>query len=189
MQCPYYLGQTSQIWLIEPWALRANLKLYHWNSAGTGKSAQLTASELNEIDDFGVYFIRESDLGMGDVTQNDVTVEDIINHPDVLKKSNQAGAKIDTSINAFSSDFDEGIYTYQLSDSIYVLYFIVEDGHTYYAPIRERNLSQMVKTGMTDTATYGETACAVLAKMHFARFFDFDPRELMQPLIFCGYSP
>ena len=166
VQCPYYLGQTSQIWLIEPWALRANLKLYHWNSAGTGKSAQLTASELNEIDDFGVYFIRESDLGMGDVTQNDVTVEDIINHPDVLKKSNQAGAKIDTSINAFSSDFGEGIYTYQLSDSIYVLYFIVEDGHTYYAPIRERNLSQMVKTGMTDTATYGETACAVLAKMH-----------------------
>lgn len=162
---PYDFGQTSQVYLIEPWALRANLRLYHMVDGERG--ARLTPEEMAEIDDYGVYFVRESDLGReGDVKPEDLTNKDIIENEHVVLKNRENGGSTQntSSLNCFSSDFDEGIYTYQLSDSIFALYYIVEDGQIYFDDIKEKNLSKIVKDGIT--GNYLDTEKAIFKEMN-----------------------
>lgn len=148
-ECPFDMGQTMQIRLIEPWALRANLKIYFKNEDGS-RGNRMTAEEVEaNIDNYGVYFVRESELeeklGLEDATQDNVTVEDIINHSNVTHY-NKASRKVQyqNAVNGLSCDFDKGIYTYELSDAVFVLYYLEVDGQTYYAPILERNISEFV---------------------------------------------
>ncbi len=162
----YDFGQTSQIWLIEPWALRANLRVYHLKDDGT-RGTQLTGDEMAALNDYGVYFIRESDLGIENATQNNVTKDDIMSNEHVIHMTKTSGdVTHNTGSNMLSCDFDEGIYTYELSDSVFVLYYVVKDGRTYYAPIRERNLSEMVNKYKDDATSYpDEKERAVFATM------------------------
>ena len=163
--CPFDFGQTTQVWLREPWALRVNLRVFKTNADGS-RGDRYTNEELAQLTEYGVYFVRESDLNMGDVGQNDLTVDDIVNHSDAVHYTNATGkVHVDTSINALSCDFTEGIYTYQFYDSIFVLYYVVEDGETYYAGIRERNMSEIVNNGITDTKNYSATERAIFAAM------------------------
>jgi len=115
---PYVITQTAQLWLIEPWALRANMRLYHPSTDGmSAYGAILTKDEFEEnIQDYGVFFIRESDL---DKPVEDLTVEDIINHPNAIHKTKaDGGVKYDAAEGKLYSDFDEGIYTYEFKDSV-----------------------------------------------------------------------
>jgi hypothetical protein len=157
-------GQTSQVYLIEPWALTANIRIRH------SGNVDFDAAEMNALDGWGVYFIRESDLNReDDATQTNTTIDEIISNPNVVHKVKGADIRVNATgsePNMLSCDFNEGIYTYELSDSVFVLYYVVYDGYTYYAPLRERNLSQLVNSGITETdGTYSAEEKAVFTVM------------------------
>ena len=151
---PFDFGQNVNIRLIEPWGLRANLNVYHKKADGS-RGSKLTDAEYAALDDYGVYFVRESKLGIAGATQDTLSIEDIINNNNASHLTKSSGAAYyDNDNNRFTAMFDEGLYTYEFSDSIFVLYYVVEDGVTYYAPIRERNLSEMVNAYKDDAKTY-----------------------------------
>ena len=146
--------QNSNIVLIEPWGLRVNLTVYHMNENGV-RGAALTANQYADLDDFGVYLIRESKLGIEGATQNNITIEDIITNKNVTHRTKSSGTvSYDSAKNRLTTLYDEGLYTYEFSDSIFVLYYVVENGITYYAPIRERNLSEMVNKYKDDSKSF-----------------------------------
>jgi hypothetical protein len=121
------------------------------------------------LDSWGVYFVRESDLNKVDATQDNTSIEEIVNNANVVHMSKGNGVVQNPNgneANMLQARFDKEIYTYDLGDSVYVLYYVVYDGYTYYAPLRERNLSQMVKDGITETAgTYNSYEKAIFSVM------------------------
>ena len=156
-------GQTSQISLIEPWGLLANIRVRD------GAKKNFTAEQMAALDSWGVYFVRESDLNKVDATQDNTSIEEIVNNANVVHMSKGNGVVQNPNgneANMLQARFDKEIYTYDLGDSVYVLYYVVYDGYTYYAPLRERNLSQMVKDGITETAgTYNSYEKAIFSVM------------------------
>ena len=141
----YSFGQSVQIGLIEPWFLKANLLVY-------------TDSISNPIDyatlkDYGAYFIRKSELEDKDATQSTLTVEEILNNPNTVKKSKKEGtAGIDGSL--LTANYDKGLYTYEMGDSIFVLFYVEDAAGIQYAPIRERNIKSLLDERKNNTQSY-----------------------------------
>lgn len=141
----YSFGQSVQIGLIEPWFLKANARVY--------TAAQTVNIDYGALVDFGAYFIRASELSDPSATQNSLTAEDIINDPDTVKYSKKAGtATVDGSY--ITANYDKGLYTYELNDSVFVLFYVQDGSGISYAPIRERNLKSLVEARKDDTANF-----------------------------------
>ena len=152
----YTYGQNVQIKLIEPWGIRANAKIS--TSAGVVDYSQLY--------DYGVYFIRKSALDRAGLTQDTITVADIVNDPDAQKQTKADGVTV--SSGYLSAIYDNDIYTYELNDSVFVMfYFITEQGaEPIYLPVRERNLKTLAQQRMNDAANFpNELERAVYQKM------------------------
>ena len=145
----YGFGQSVQIRLIEPWGLKANVRVYD-------KASQTSGGNINydELYDYGAYFIRGSELGNAELNQATLTAEDIVGDADATKLSKAAGtAEVEYIDNNYviTSTYDKGLYTYEFADSIYVMFYIVteEGAEPIYAPIRERNLATLIKERKT----------------------------------------
>ena len=137
----YKFGQTVQIGLIEPWALKANLRVY--------TADHPTKIDYSKLVDYGVYFVRGSALA----DTGSVSEADIINNPNTVKYSKEAGtATIDGSY--LTANYDKGLYTYEMSDSIFVMFYIEDASGIRYAPIRERNLQSLLEVRKDDAATF-----------------------------------
>ena len=130
----YTYGQSAQIKLIEPWGLKANAKI---STAGS-------IINYSQLYDYGVYFIRKSKLNRPGLSQDTITVDDILHDSDALKMTKNNGVTV--SGGYLTATYDRDIYTYELADSIFVMfYFVTEAGaDPVYVPIRERNLQQLV---------------------------------------------
>lgn len=141
----YSYGQTVQIGLIEPWFLKANARVY--------TDEHPTNIDYSGLIDYGAYFIRKSELSDTSATQASVTVEDIINDANAVKYSKAAGtATVDGSY--ITATYDKGLYTYELDDSVFVLFYVQDGAGIQYAPIRERNLKSLCETRMNDAVTF-----------------------------------
>ncbi len=141
----YKYGQSVQIGLIEPWFLKANARVY--------TATQTTNINYDSLADYGAYFIRASQLSNPSATQSTLTAEDIMNDPDAVKYSKKEGtATIDGSY--ITANYDKGIYTYELDDSVFVLFYIQDDDGISYAPIRERNLKSLLEERKDDIAKF-----------------------------------
>ncbi len=140
----YSYGQNVQIKLIEPWGIRANAKIS--TSAGV--------VDYSSLYDYGVYFIRKSALDRAGLTQSTITVADIVNDADAQKQTKADGVTI--SSGYLSAIYDSDIYTYELDDSVFVMfYFVTEEGaDPIYVPVRERNLKTLAQQRMNDAASF-----------------------------------
>lgn len=144
----YKYGQGAQIRLIEPWALKANARVY--------TSTQTANIDYSLLIDYGVYFIRASKLSDPSATQSSLTVEDIINDADAVKYSKKDGnATIDeTDTRYITATYDKGLYTYEFDDSVFVLFYVQDSSGVSYAPIRERNLKSLLEARQDDEAGF-----------------------------------
>ncbi len=140
----YRYGQNAQIKLIEPWGLKANAKISDENGV----------IDYEALHDYGVYFIRESALDRAGLTQATIKVEDILNDTDAVKMTKGNGVTIDDDY--LSAIYDNDIYTYELSDSVFVMFYVVtrEGAEPIYAPIRERNLKELATARKDDVANF-----------------------------------
>jgi hypothetical protein len=80
-----------------------------------------------------------------------------------LNKAN--GVTVNSTV--LTATYDKGLYTYEFSDSVFVLFYIVpyEGAERIYAPIRERNLSELVNARKDDTDDFGPEERTVYAHM------------------------
>ena len=133
----YSYAQTAQIGLIEPWNLKANLAVI------MGEEGSQYLADYSTFKDYGAYFIRKSELGIEGATQDNITAEDIIGNEKAVKKSHLAGeATIDGDY--LTATYDKGIYTYEMSDSVFVQFYFEDAFGVHYAPIRERNIKDLL---------------------------------------------
>ena len=141
----YSFGQSVQIGLIEPWFLKANARVY--------TDENPINIDYNSLIDYGVYFIRASELSDESATQISLSAEDIINDSDAVKHSKaERTATIDG--NYITANYDKGLYTYELDDSVFVLFYIEDEGGIVYAPIRERNLKSLLEARKDDVVNF-----------------------------------
>ncbi|MBQ2742299.1 MAG: leucine-rich repeat protein, partial [Oscillospiraceae bacterium] len=141
----YSFGQSVQIGLIEPWFLKANARVYTVENP--------INIDYSTLVDYGAYFIRKSELSDKNATQDTLAVEDIINDSDTVKYSKSAGtATVDGSY--ITASYDKGLYTYEMSDSIFVLFYIEDESGMSYAPIRERNMKELLEKRKNDTENF-----------------------------------
>ena len=140
----YTYSQNAQIKLIEPWGLKANAKISDENGV----------IDYDALHDYGVYFIRESALNRAGLTQATIKAEDIVNDSDAVKMTKGNGVTIDRDY--LSAIYDNDIYTYELSDSVFVMFYVVtrEGAAPIYAPIRERNLKELATARMDDAVLF-----------------------------------
>lgn len=183
--------QSTQLGLIEPWFLKSNL--YLKNADGNF----LTEAELNAFTDFGVYFIRASELGN---PATKPTVEDIVSSPYAIQYSknddiHQATVAKGTSGYMITASYVEGIYTYELQDPVYVLFYVETASGRHYDTVKTRNLYSIADKAKTNTS-FDETERTVYTRMielenaitaHRATFESIpDMTEQTAPLITIG---
>ncbi|MBQ6718943.1 MAG: InlB B-repeat-containing protein [Oscillospiraceae bacterium] len=139
----YKYGQIAQIRLIEPWGLRASVRIYDDKNPEN--------IDYSKLHDYGVYFIRGSELDKAGLTQDTVSVEDIIDDADVVHLNKAAGVEV--TDGRLVAIYDKALYTYEFSDSIFVQFYIVEEegDDPIYVPVRERNMKDLVHERKTDT--------------------------------------
>ncbi len=156
LQVEYSFGQSVQLGLIEPWFLKVNLLVY--------TDSTLTPIDYGTLVDYGVYFVRASELEDKEVTQESLTIADIINNKNTVKRSKSEGtATIDGRF--LSARYDEGLYTYEFDDSVFVLFYVEDEYGVQYAPIRERNIKSLLETRKDDVANFPELERKVYAAM------------------------
>jgi len=141
----YKFGQSAQIGLIEPWFLKANAVAYIEDAN--------TPIDYASLKDYGAYFVRKSDLVKQTVTQETLTTQEIIDNANVVKCSKADGtAKIDGRF--ITASYNKGIYTYELDDSVFVMFYVENDFGIQYAPIRERNIKDLVEARKNDSVNF-----------------------------------
>ena len=140
----YTYGQSAQIKLIEPWGLKANAKI----------SNSLGVIDYSQLYDYGVCFIRKSALDKEGLTQETITAEDILNDMDTQKQTKDRGVTV--SGDYLTAIYDKDIYSYELNDSVFVMfYFVTEEGEDpIYLPVRERNLKDLAQQRMNDATNF-----------------------------------
>ena len=130
-------GATYNVRLIEPWALRMNVRF---------KDASGNTLPVSNVADYGAYAVRGSLL---DSTAN-VTVEQILADPDTIHfptGTEAEGGMFPTGDGRATFHFFDGLFTYRLSEEVYwVAYYKDADGNTYYTKVRNKSLNNLMKT-------------------------------------------
>ena len=140
----YYFGHSAQIGLLEPWFLKANCIV---------SLDKVDSINYDVLADYGAYFIRRSELYDSAIAIGSLAVMDIINDPDSAHYAHSLGtATIDGQY--LTASYNQGLYTYEMSDSIIVVFYIVENGETRYAPIREYNLKDLLSVRKDDAEKF-----------------------------------
>ncbi len=141
----YSFAQSVQIGLIEPWFLKANARAY--------TDENPINIDYSTLIDYGAYFIRASELENVNAAPETLTAEDIINDADSIKCSKKSGtATVDGSY--ITASYDKGLYTYEMGDSIFVLFYIEDANGIQYLPIRERNMKELLEKRKNDTENF-----------------------------------
>jgi len=151
-----YYKTLYQIRLIEPWALRINVRV--------------TDEEYNTIDystvkDFGVYAIRRGQLADPEADIAEMTIEKLKAEANVIHFTKEDGTAVQSG-QYITVSFFEGLYTYRLKqDVIWVLYYETDDG-LFVTEVNERNLFDLMDERKDSTsATYSAQEKQVYADM------------------------
>lgn len=133
-------GATYNVRLIEPWALRINVRF---------KDASGNTIPVSEVRDYGAFAIRGSLLS----STVDVTVEQILTNTDTIHfpmGTEADGGMFPTGDGRATFHFFDGLYTYRLSEEVYwVAYYTDAEGQTYFTKVRNKSLSTLMNSMMS----------------------------------------
>ena len=145
-------GASYNVRLIEPWALRVNVRF---------KDGEGNTIPVENLVTYGAYAVRGSLLS----STEDVTVEQIINDSDTIRftKGTDEGNMFPKGDGRATFDFSDKLYTFRLSEEIYwVAYCVDEEGITYYTKVRTKALHTLMNDMM---ATVSDEEADVYEKM------------------------
>jgi len=145
-------GATYNVRLIEPWALRVNVRF---------KDGEGITIPVENLVTYGAYAVRASLLS----STEDVTIEQIINDSDTIhfSKGTGEGKMFPKGDGRATFDFSDKLYTFRLSEDIYwVAYYVDEEGITYYTKVRTKALHTLMNDMM---ATVSDEEADVYEKM------------------------
>ena len=133
-------GATYNVRLIEPWALRVNVRF---------KDASGNTIPVSELQDYGAYAIRGSLLS----STTNVTIEQLLADPQTIhfaKGTEASGGMFATGDGKAAFHFFDGLYTYRLSEEVYwVAYYKDASGNMYFTKVRNKSLNTLMKDMMT----------------------------------------
>lgn len=145
-----------QIRLIEPWALRINVRI-------TDEASNTI--DYSTLKDYGMYAIRRDQLSNTELDVANMTIEDLKAEPNVIHFTMEAGTAVQSG-NYVTVTFNEGLYTYRLNqDVIWALYYETDEG-VFATTVKERNLYDLMYERKDSTSsTYYEAEKRVYADM------------------------
>ena len=162
-QAPVYtLQQSSQLGLIEPWFLKSNLYIKNG-------STYLTESQLKGLKDFGVYFLHARDLGDQEPTVTNIKNNTKAVHYSKNNPNRRATVEQGSAGYMITASYTEGIYTYELNQPVYVLFYFEDETGVTYDTVKERNLLSIATKASTN-ANFSATERKVYTAM--AEMFD-----------------
>jgi hypothetical protein len=143
------VGATYSIHLIEPWALRTSIQF--------AKNDQNNLIPVSSLTSYGVYAI------IGDKFEG-ATVEELLADPDAVKYTSADGNITAKDATTLTFDFYDGLYSFNLDESIYwVAYFEDADG-VHYTSVKEKSLIA-VANNLLDKPEVSEAEKAILQSM------------------------
>ena len=145
-----------QIRLIEPWALRINVRI-------TDEASNTI--DYSTLKDYGMYAIRRGQLSNTELDIANMTIEDLKAEPNVIHFTMEDGTAVQSG-NYVTATFFEGLYTYRLNqDVIWALYYETDEG-VFATTVKERNLYDLMYERKDSTSsTYYEAEKRVYADM------------------------
>ena len=149
------VGVSYNIHLIEPWALRTSIRF------ATGTAQNPTIIPVADLASYGAYAI------IGNKFEGS-TLEELISDPDTVKYTSESGAIKPSSSNpetAVFFDFYDGLYAYNLDESIYwAAYYVDANGVMHYTSVREKTLMEIANS-LLDKGTVSAEEKDVLNNM------------------------
>ncbi len=120
------VGASYSVHLIEPWALRTNVQF--------AKNNKTNLIPVSEFTDYGAYAI------IGNKFEG-TTAEELMADPDAIHYTKAAGNITAKDANTLTFDFYDGLYSYNLGESVYwVAYFETAEG-THYTGVKVKSLT------------------------------------------------
>ena len=143
------VGASYSVHLIEPWALRTYIQF------ANGSAENLIP--VSEFTSYGAYAIIGNKFA-------GTTAEELMADPDAVHYTSEAGNITAKDATTLTFDFYDGLYSYNLGESVYwVAYFETADG-TYYTAVQEKSLIE-VADSLLDDGDVTESEKAVLSSM------------------------
>jgi hypothetical protein len=132
----YRYGQNAQIKLIEPWGLKANVKVSHGGSV----------IDYNAVEEYGIVALADNSRTYADASE-------ILQNQNAYVFSSKNG---DASISNgyISASYSKDIFTYQLNTDIYVFGYVKDADGYHYGPVRNRNVHTLMEARMNDAVNF-----------------------------------
>jgi len=132
-------GISFSVRLIEPWAVRADIKFYE------GQQPNHTLLNLADMKSYGVYAIAGSKFE----NANGATLEDLLRDSDTIhfEMSETAEDGKIYPINATQARFEfyDCLYTYHMSEAVYmVTYYEDAEGGLHFSRVRSKTLTEVI---------------------------------------------
>jgi len=115
----YKFGTSVSIKLIEPWGLKADVRIVDSSNA---------TIDYTTADDYGVIFFHDKD---GKYTESGMTADDILAEAGAQVYANSLG-NATLAGDRVSAIYDQGIFTYEMNSNVYAMPFVVVNGQYYY---------------------------------------------------------
>jgi hypothetical protein len=146
-QTGYTVNHSTNIILIEPWGIRLNGYV----------------DKNEKLEDSGVVVFNDKD-GQYETAPS---VEELINNPAAYvlsTKDGNATAAVSGSYTKITADFNKDIYTYQLNDNMYAVFFVKIDGVYHFGEVKTRNVLTTI-ADLVNNEKISETERAVYQAM------------------------
>ena len=115
----YKFGTSVSIKLIEPWGLKADVRIVDSSNA---------TIDYTTADDYGVIFFHDKD---GKYTESGMTADDILAEAGAQVYANSLG-NATLANSRMTAIYDQGIFTYEMDSNVYAMPFVVMNGEYYY---------------------------------------------------------
>jgi len=149
------VGASYNIHLIEPWALRTSIRF------ATGTTQNPSIVPVSKFTSYGAYAIIGNKF-------DGSTLEELIADPDTVKYTSESGTIKPSSGDPETTvffDFYEGLYSYNLDESIYwAAYYVDAKGVMHYTSVQEKTLVE-VANALLDKGTVSAEEKNVLNSM------------------------
>ena len=142
------VGASYSVHLIEPWALRTNVKF--------AKNTQNNLIDVSTFSDYGVYAIIGNKF-------DGTTAEQLMADPDAVHYTKAAG-DISASGTTLTFDFYDGLYSYNLGENVYWVAYYTDANGTYYTGVQTKSLTD-VADSLIGKEDISESEKAVLNSM------------------------
>ena len=143
------VGASYSIHLIEPWALRTNIMF--------AKNTPDNLIPVSTFTEYGAYAI------IGDKFDG-TTAEELMADPDAVKYTSALGNISVANETTLTFDFYDGLYSYNLDQTVYWVVYYADANGTYTSSVQEKTLME-VADSLLDKSTVSAEEKAVLNSM------------------------